>query len=126
MRIFIDGGRIAPWYATCIAVFYLIFPALYIFIYGKHTKHHLIRFMVAVLLWYAYIYNTYKLNPATYENFEIIMYRLPVFITGIFFGKYVKSGVKLSNLMWPACIIVFAIGYYLRREWLAEWFSDCH
>lgn len=122
MEILIDGVRSAPWYASCIMLFYLIFPAIYVFIYGKEKKYHFLRTLFLLFFLYGFIFSMHRLNPDYFNKIEIILTRLPVFVIGVYAGKLVKKGSSFNIAMWIPCILAFVAYLYFRLNF-DVWYS---
>jgi peptidoglycan/LPS O-acetylase OafA/YrhL len=103
----IRGESTKYWYILAIIVFYLIFPALFRFVYsGKHGLQKIIGFS---LCWWI-VEELLSEHIAAVGNFRIALARLPIFIIGIYCGSlsYEKKELKKSFI---AMMLVF--GYLL-------------
>lgn len=114
IELFVDGGRYVPWYASAILFFYLIFPAVFVFLHGERVKHPTMRYIVLLIFSYAFIFCVHRYNEPYYNMVEIVINRIPVFITGVFAGSLVKSGKKYSNALWLLFIVMTAACWYIR------------
>lgn len=96
MDFWLHGLGRAPWFVAAIIVFYLIYPLIYNLFFGE-TKHRAVKllvFFVAVISvgWLLIEYRPYL---------NIFTVRIPIFILGCFFGKFVHDDfdVKLWHLI---------------------------
>lgn len=121
IELFVDGGRYVPWYASAILFFYLIFPVIFVFLYGKNSKHHALRYLVLMIASYALILFVHRYNPDYYNMIEIVINRIPVFVTGVFAGAFVKAGKKYTSLTW-LLLIIMTVAYVYIRMHLDAWY----
>lgn len=95
------------WYILAIALFYLIFPLLYYFIYNGAMA--LTKTVLFCICWWICIEVICYFIPAV-SHFRIALERLPIFIFGIYCGKLSYDKVKLDRVL----ITLIAIwGYFL-------------
>lgn len=102
-------GR-APWFVEAIIVFYLAYPLIYNLFFGE-TKQRSIKLIaffavVIVLGWLLIKYRSYL---------NIFTIRIPIFILGCFFGKFVHDdyGVKPWHLLLLAVFFGGSLALFL-------------
>ncbi|HAN59036.1 MAG TPA: hypothetical protein DCQ45_08635 [Erysipelotrichaceae bacterium] len=103
---FFERGFRTFWYILCIMLCYLLFPFINHFINDSHHElRSLIRLIAATIL-----FNTAIaiINPALFDNIEILLTRLPIFMIGVYFGKLVYEEKTISHkaiLFYCLCFI---------------------
>ena len=107
----VEGMRWACWYVPAILMFYVIYPYIYAYLFSK-DKHictrYFILLVVSYYVWYAFA--TY--NPGYYWTIEIVLGRMPVFVTGCFFGKYVYEKRQVSGIWWVVFVASLVFGFW--------------
>lgn len=109
-------GRKAMWYVNFILVAYLVFPVLFQFL-RKERRHRGILTAALVFIMFGLIVAMRAMIPDIYKNIEIELNRIPIFIIGVYYGKAIAEGKKLSII--DISIITFGIllkiGYALGK-----------
>ena len=117
MSLWFNGGRFCPWYVSGILLFYILYPAIHEFIHSgnnKNNKKSFVRYIIAMLFTYYVILGFHAYNESYYQMIELVLCRLPIFITGCYMGKFVKEKKEISAKWWLP-IIVMAIIYGVLR-----------
>lgn len=83
------------WFIFLIFVMYILFPYLYQLLRGNNGKRKL-NLVLVLVIWVAICYLLITLNFKIFMNIEIFMFRIPIFILGIYFGKAIMDNRKLS------------------------------
>lgn len=101
------GESTKYWYILAIIVFYLIFPALFRFVYSG--KYGLLKTIGFSLCWWI-VEELLSEQMAVVGNFRIALARLPIFVIGLYCGSlsYEKKELKKS-----AIVIMLSFGYLL-------------
>lgn len=114
LHFFFTGERVF-WFISLILVLYLLFPLIYKAIVrfgGKGTAVMVVGIVVLnfLLRWLA---------PSLYSMWEVALCRIPVFIVGIWLGRYIKEKREISRKwLWAflgAAILMIVYLYFLPR-----------
>ena len=102
------------WFILLISLLYLIFPLLYKIMFNRKYKPKIILF-VFVFLNISISFFIFKNNLKLYNNIEIALNRITIFLIGIYFGKKVfyKERMGIENLI---LIVLFIISNLIFRE----------
>ncbi len=92
----------APWYVPAILILYAIFPLLYKA--DKSTKHIVTTVLIILLVALNILLTVY--SSTFYDNYNIVISRLPVFLLGILVAQYMLDGHRIK---WPFMLIVFIV-----------------
>lgn len=109
-------GNRAAWYVNFILVMYLVFPLLF-WLFRKAGRHRGILTVVLIGVSYGLTIATKFLFPTVYQHIEIELYRIPIFLLGIYYGKACAEGKKISCLDVFLLIfgLLFKLAYALGR-----------
>ena len=107
MRFWMTGDQ-TMWFISAILVLYFIYPYIYAFIFGG--KHANLRFAILLALTYLAIYLFSQQAPELYELWEIALTRIPVFIIGSWFGKFVYDKREV-NPAWAILILIGVVAF---------------
>ena len=102
------------WFVSLILLLYVLYPYFYSIIFGGKKEYAWLR---TLLLMAAVVLLNMAFQEATdlvYGRYEIALTRIPVFVAGAFFGKYVFEGKKLPGLIYIAAALVIACGIWLQ------------
>ena len=109
-------GKRVMWYVNFILVMYLLFPILFQFL-RKEKPHRGIRTAILVCVSFGLTIAMKFIFKDIYKNIEIELYRIPIFIIGVYYGKAIAEERKLSKI--DISLIVFGIllkiGYALGK-----------
>ncbi len=122
LRLWITGGRWTPWFVSAITVLYLIYPYVYMWIYERNRKEITNLFSLLVMV-YTSCYLLYYYNLDYYNNVEVVITRIPIFIVGTYFGKRVYEKKKVSFLFLFANSILFFIYLYFSFYGIDNWYN---
>ena len=93
---FVAGERVF-WFITLILALYLVFPIFYRII----EKFRLWGMLGTVAVVVAFTFLLRAVAPGFYSMWEIALCRVPVFVVGIWAGKFVKEKKEISrNWLW--------------------------
>ena len=115
---FFEKGVHRFWFVPSIILFYLLFPFLYNLIWkanwGKRGSP-LIRcfFVVIIILVINVLLSRYL---PFYNNIEIMLTRLPVFVVGIYLGNKAYRGVKVNALELLIAPVLYLLMYFLTHQ----------
>ena len=101
---FIKGERVF-WFISLILALYIIFPVLYRII----ERFKGLGTIGLVVLIIAFNFALRAFTPGVYTNIEIAMCRIPVFIIGIWAGKFVMEKREISK-KWLWAFLAAAVG----------------
>lgn len=101
------GESTKYWYILAIIVFYLIFPALFRFVYSG--KHGLLKTIGFSLCWWI-VEEMLSEHIASVGNFRIALARLPIFVIGLYCGSLSYEKKKLKKTI---IVIMLSFGYLL-------------
>ncbi len=101
---FFTDAEHALWFIGFILVMYLILPAVYSLFYGHGRFVGTIAFLVLTGLVIA-ANNGLRLQlPQTYLGIELAITRIPIFLIGVYAGKWIKEDRRLYGIL--VCIFV--------------------
>lgn len=103
VHFFIYGERIF-WFISLILVLYLLFPILYKVI----DRFRIFGMLGLVALIVAATFTVRTFAPETYSHIEIALCRIPVFIIGIWAGRFVMEKKEISRWWLLLCLAVTA------------------
>lgn len=96
LSFWLDGNK-NLWFVTFIIVMYIIFP--FLFIVSEKPISNRKNVLIWLCLGYVFVlYIILKLFPIFFENTEIALMRVPVFILGIYCGKKCYEKEKISKV----------------------------
>ncbi|MBQ0098562.1 MAG: acyltransferase [Oscillospiraceae bacterium] len=102
INYWITPDAATPWYVPAILILYAVYPLLYKA--DKSTKH-IFTSVLIVLLIAVNILCTIYINDF-YEQFSLLIPRLPVFFVGILVAQYMLDDHRIK---WPFLLIVFIV-----------------
>ena len=102
-----------PWYICGIVTLYLLFPIYYRFF--RRASHKTVFLGVTLVLW---LILSNLLNGI--QRFDLYGFtnRIPVFLTGVLVGEYLREGkqLRMSPMHWAVCGVLLCagvVGHYL-------------
>lgn len=98
-------GERVFWFITLILTLYLLFPLMYKVI--ERFKIWGMLGMIALVI--AFNFTLRAAAPSVYSNIEIAMCRIPVFIVGIWAGRFVMEKKEISK-KWLWAFLALAVG----------------
>ena len=106
-------GDQAIWFVSLILLLYLMFPLIYLFLFdGKPRLAGFLRLLVLMGTTYLLVLLLQATNLTLYQQIEIAITRIPVFIFGVWMGKFVYEGRKLPR--WCAVLpFVIAVAFFV-------------
>ena len=106
IKLFTSGSR-PIWYVTAISICYIIYP----FVYKFFKKHSSSIWSLLILLFICFLANfaISKFFAVFWDNSEVLLSRIPIFLIGAYMGKYVyeKKSLRFTNLQ--MLLIAFAL-----------------
>lgn len=81
-------GNCLLWYIAFILLLYLAFPLIYKMFNGRHPT---VNLFICVALCVACALALNKLSPKVYENIELALNRIPIFLFGAYMGKRIYN-----------------------------------
>ncbi len=110
-------NMISTWYLPATTFFYFLFPLIF---YAQKRKTDIMRFVVTAIICAAWVVIMIAMSRSAlstiYKNCEIALLRLPIFIVGCCFGKFVYE--KRSIPFWtiiPSAIYIAIYPYIYYR-----------
>lgn len=91
---FIESGFRTFWYVYAIFLLYMVFPFLFKIIHGGNALVRTLSLIVASICASAAIG---VIMPELYDNIEIALTRVPVFVAGCYVGKLVKERREING-----------------------------
>lgn len=90
---FFTQGSITIWFIGLILFLYLIYPAIYKYIFSSETARGRFMAFLSLLIFFLGVpVFIYLLYPNLYSNIQIAITRIPIFIFGCYIGKSTKEG----------------------------------
>ena len=109
LAIFVNGSRTC-WYFTLLILLYFIYP----FLYKLEKKWGTKVYIFAIILIIAMNYFISIKSPLLFKYIEIALRRIPVFLIGCIFSKYIYNGIEINKkylififLIMIGCIYIF-------------------
>ena len=102
---FFTSGERVFWFISLILALYLVFPLFYKII----EKWRIWGMLGLVALVIAFNFALRALKPGVYSNVEIALCRVPVFIIGVWAGKFVMEKKEISR-KWLWAFLAVAVG----------------
>ena len=102
ISLFTNGNR-DLWYFTLSIILYFLYPLLYKVIKSKEIKG-LIGLLLIVVGCSILLYN---IDYNIYQRIEIALTRIPVFLIGIYTGKYIYEKKEINNYFILLFILLF-------------------
>lgn len=96
------------WFILLILLMYLMFPYLYRFLLPL-KNHRILRLLVLFGIWLGATITIFLLNRSVFYNIEILLFRIPIFILGLFFAYKVMENRNLSRFELLILILILAI-----------------
>lgn len=97
------------WYVPFIMVMYLIYPAVYKFLFNeKIYKYRYLIILVISILWYIACFILYKSGNSYFQRIEIAFFRFPFFLMGCLVGELVYKKKDCKKTM----AIAFALSFF--------------
>ena len=102
MRFWLTGDQ-TIYFASLMLVLYFFYPYIYAFLFsGKRSG---LRFVVLIIATYGAVVTISLVDPKWYSLTEIALTRIPVFILGSYFGKWVYEGKVVGRVFVPLTLI---------------------
>lgn len=114
MRFWMTGDQ-SMWFVSLILVLYAAYPYLYLWFFGTDGKEaHAGRFITALVAVYAFVVLLSLANGDLYDQVEIAITRIPVFVVGIWMGKFVYEKRKVAKAWVVVAIVAMVAFFYLK------------
>lgn len=112
---FLTEGEKVIWYIFFIAVMYLVFPLVFKVLSIK--KNAFAGFLLMLCVGMATPVLVKIISPELYENIEVAVSRIPIFLLGAYYGKriYNHDNIKTGDIILVILGIVFHIYSVLSR-----------
>ncbi|WP_338129581.1 acyltransferase [Ligilactobacillus saerimneri] len=110
-EFFIDFFRIHDktyWFILLILLMYLVFPYLYIFLLPSKKKRTL-RLVLLFIAWLVLIIALWFINGPLFNNVEILLFRIPIFILGLFFAPKIMKDEHLTKYELSVLLSIFTL-----------------
>ncbi len=122
ITFFTEGVR-TIWFILFLIIAYAIMPLVYQIIFRGHDYCIWAFIAVAIILLGLPVLLLYA-DVDLFRYVEVAITRLPLFVTGVFFGKYIRDGVVVPHF-WIAALISVAVGlkYYDVSHDIAQYSS---
>lgn len=87
LSFWIDGNK-HLWFVAFIIVIYIIFPYIYVLFVRQNSKTQKRNFIFLICTMYLLVLITIlKIFPSFFQNTEIALTRVPVFVLGLYYGE---------------------------------------
>ena len=110
VRFWMTGDR-TIWFVSLILVLYLAYPLIYYYFFSD-DKHQARKLVVLLLTLYILCLLLQATNEELYNNWEVALTRVPVFVFGCWFGKYVYEKRQV-HVGWAVVAIVAVIAFFV-------------
>lgn len=112
---FITEGEKVIWYIFFITVMYLLFPLAFKILSMK--KNAFAGFLVMLCVGMAIPFLVRLISSQLYENIEVAVNRIPIFLLGAYYGKrmYNHDNIKIGDIILVTLGLVFHIYSVLSR-----------
>lgn len=98
LSFWIDGNK-HLWFVAFIIVIYIIFPYIYILFVRQNSKTQKRNFIFLICTMYLLVLITIlKIFPSFFQNTEIALTRVPVFVLGLYYGEKCYEKVEFSKV----------------------------
>lgn len=112
---FFTDGVTTFWYILFSIVMYALFPIIYHLLNTKKflntKKYRWMHFVLLIIGACTLSGCIYYLNENLYWNIYLAVTRIPVFIFGCFFAKYIKEGKTSPFIIW---VLLAIFGFFIR------------
>ena len=104
-------GDSTIWFVSLILLLYLAYPLIYHFLFSEKAKYAgLFRFMLLIATAYALILMLWKTNNGLYEQIEIAITRIPVFIFGVWWSQFVYEKREVPRVC-AVLVVIAAVAF---------------
>lgn len=90
---FWTNGNIMLWYIAFTLLMYLAFPLIFTIINSEHSGRNTV---ITLSVLYVVLFACENLNKSGFDNIEIALWRIPIFIIGTYFGKLAYEKQKFN------------------------------
>ena len=110
LRFWVTGDE-SIWFVSLIIVLYLLYPLFHRAIFCS-KRWTFLRFLGVLVVAYAVVIALRLLVPEWYDNTEIALTRIPVFIMGCYAGKLVYEKKRVS-VAWMVVALVCVAAFFI-------------
>lgn len=97
------------WYVPFVMVMYLIYPAVYKFLfYEKIYKYRYLIVLMISILWYIACFVLYKSGNSYFRKIEVAFFRFPFFLIGCLIGELVYKKKNCKKTL----VIAFVLSFF--------------
>lgn len=115
---FWNSGNVMLWYIAFILVMYLAFPLIFEIINSEHSGRNT---LITLAIMYLILFSCENNSTSIYNDVEIALWRMPVFIIGTYFGKLAYEKKKFETSYYVLFIAAFAQKFiFLLFKYFAE------
>ena len=107
---FFIQGIVSGWFVSAIVVLYLITPLLCELLNKKPTAYWLV--FAGVLIFLSQV-SYYYISDTFYNIKELFLNRIPIYMVGIFFGKYIKDNEEKELMVTKTGFIILSISIFI-------------
>jgi peptidoglycan/LPS O-acetylase OafA/YrhL len=100
-------GLTTHWYINFILLMYLIYPVIY---YLLENKYRNLFFVLLLACSFSIIYVMYNYNLELFQNIDKSVTRIPIFIIGCYWGKFVKLKKPITDFWIIYALVVPLVG----------------
>lgn len=101
---FWTNGNIMLWYIAFTLLMYLAFPLIFTIINSEHSGRNTI---ITLAVLYVVLFACENLSKSGFDNIEIALWRVPLFIIGTYFGKLAYEKQELN--LWHYIFFIFCL-----------------
>ncbi len=102
ISLFTEGQK-GIWFIGVMIILYILFPILYKIV---DSKKPIINTCLFTFVYFIVMYGFKMILPHAYNNTEIALMRVPIFVIGILFGWMAQRKVKISKIAVALIIII--------------------
>ncbi|MBQ2971353.1 MAG: acyltransferase [Ruminococcus sp.] len=101
------------WFVSAIFLFYVIYPYIYGFLFKAKFSNVHVRLIIMLLVVALVTLSIMYIYPDYYAKVEIAITRLPVFLLGAYFGKFVFEKKTAPKYLYLICFVVSALALFV-------------
>ena len=108
------------WFVSFILILYIVFP-LFFKLLDTTRKNRGVIFALMLAITVTACALLESLAPDVYNNIELAICRIPVFLFGVYYGGKIYNGEKFGILEWiliPLGLVIRVITFAIRYKWL--------
>lgn len=110
------SGEQTIWFVSLLLVLYVAYPYVRRFLEAaRNETGRVMRCGALVAVWVTACYAFHLQNPDLFDLYEIALLRVPIFVVGCLFGRWVYEGRNLPR-WWPMAVLVLIAAFVADRR----------